>query len=286
VRVELIALKWTGVVLVAVAVVSIAQTVLTDRSSLLYRYLELHVQSLDRKLHRLFLQSQGRRIVAVQALALVVVLGTGLALGSVYPYFVLPLVAFGPVVYLDQLRRERLKGVETSVDGFVLTLANALKSTPSIGSALGYCLSLLRGPLEEEVALALKEMKVGTGLDEALLNMGARVESVQLDAALSGLLIGRKVGGDLVRILETTAETLREMNRLLGVVRSKTAEGKAQLWLLVTLPAGVLFVFDLVSDGYFAPLTRSAAGFTVIAVAVVLWVLSLVVARKVLAVDI
>jgi tight adherence protein B len=75
------------------------------------------------------------------------------------------------------------------------------------------------------------------------------------------------------------------MNRLMGVVRSKTAEGKAQLWLLVTLPVAVIFLFDLVSDGYFAPLTQSAAGFTVIIAAFVLWVSSLVLARKVLAVD-
>jgi tight adherence protein B len=285
VSLELFALKWTGIALVSVALVSVGQAVLGDRTSLLHRYLELYRASLDRRLHRLFLANQARRIVTIQSLVAVALVASGLAIGSVYPYFALPLVAFAPGLYLDQLRRQRLHEIETGMDGFVLTLANALKSTPSIGSALAYCLSLLRGPLEEEVALALKEMKVGTGLDEALLNLGGRVESVQLDAALSGLLIGRKVGGDLVRILETTAETLREMNRLLGVVRSKTAEGKAQLWLLVTLPVAVIFLFDLVSDGYFAPLTQSAAGFTVIVTAFVLWVSSLVLARKVLAVD-
>jgi tight adherence protein B len=285
VTIQLAALKWTGVVLATVAVVAVAHSIVGDRASLAQRYRAVYVNHLNRKLHRLFLPTRGQRIATIQLALTAVAIAAGLSLGSVYPYCAIPLVLVGPVFHLEQLRRERVRAVEVAMDGFVLALANALKSTPSIGSALAYCLTLLRGPLEEEVALALKEMKIGIGLDEALLNMGARVESVQMDAALSALLIGRKVGGDLVRILETTAGTLREMNRLTGVVRSKTAEGKAQLGLLVVLPLAVLFLFDMVSDGYFLPLTQSAAGFTVIAMAGGLWISSIVFARKVLAVD-
>ena len=57
------------------------------------------------------------------------------------------------------------------------------------------------------------------------------------------------------------------------------------LGLLVMLPIAVIFLFDIVSDGYFAPLTHSAAGFGVIGAAALFWVLSLLLARKVLSVD-
>jgi hypothetical protein len=81
--------------------------------------------------------------------------------------------------------------------------------------------------MRQEVDLALKEMKVGSTLDQALLHMAARVGSRQLDSALSSILIGRQVGGNLPRVLETTAGTLREMRRLEGVVRTKTAGARA-----------------------------------------------------------
>ncbi len=223
--------------------------------------------------------------VFVLTAAVAAVLALKFALGSPAMYFGLPLAIFGPALYIEHLRRQRVKTIEAAIDGFILALANALKSTPSIGSALGYTQTLLHGPLEEEIALALKEMRVGTDLDQALLNMAGRVQSMQLDATFSSLLIGRKVGGDLGKILETTAETLREMSRLQGVVRSKTAEGKAQLGLLVSLPVVILFLFDLVSDGYFLPLTQSAAGWMVIFVAFGLWLASLVLAKNVLSVD-
>jgi tight adherence protein B len=278
-------MKWGAVALLTGAVFALAFGVVGDRDSLAHRYFSRYVAFLERKLRNMFITRSGRHIAIGQAVALALVLALRFALASPGLYFGVPIVFFAPVLYIEHLRRQRLRQIEASMDGFILALANALKSTPSIGSAISYTLTLLHGPLEEEVALTLKEMRVGTGLDQALLNMAGRVQSMQLDATFSSLLIGRKVGGDLGKILETTAETLREMARLQGVVRSKTAEGKAQLGMLVVLPVIVLFLFDLVSDGYFAPLIHSATGWMVIGVAFALWMSSLVLARGVLAVD-
>ena len=108
----------------------------------------------------------------------------------------------------------------------MLSLANALKSTPSIGAAFQSVAPVLRDPMRQEVDLAIKEMKVGSTLDQALLHMAARVGSRQLDSALSSTDIGRQVGGNLPKVLESTSATLREMARLDGVIRTKTAEGK------------------------------------------------------------
>jgi tight adherence protein B len=128
-------------------------------------------------------------------------------------------------------------------------------------------------------------MRVGTTLEQALLNMSARIQSVELDATLTGLLIARQVGGELPKILETTASTLREMTRLQGVVRTKTAEGKVQLFVVALFPAGLLFGLDLLSPGYFDPLSNDPMGLVIVGICVVLWLVALVIARKVLAVD-
>ncbi len=69
-------------------------------------------------------------------------------------------------------------------------------------------------------------------------------------------------------------------------MRAKTAEGRAQLGVLAVFPALMLVLFDTVSPGYFTPLTESAIGYIILSIAGVLWIASLVVARKVLAVDV
>src|SRR4029078_11584582 len=95
--------------------------------------------------------------------------------------------------------------------------------------AFNSVVTVIDDPIRSEVDLALKEMKVGSTLDQALLHMASRVGSRQLHYALSSILIGRQVGGNLPKVLETTATTLREMKRLEGVVRTKTAQGTGTL---------------------------------------------------------
>ena len=148
------------------------------------------------------------------------------------------------------------------------------------------CSSDLQPPLSQEVELAVKEMRVGTTLDQALLRMAGRIGSRQLDSALSAIIIGRQIGGNLPKILATTAETLREMARLEGVIRSKTAEGKAQMWVLAIFPFLLLLALNAMKEGYFDPLTQSVAGYVVAILAAGFWIASIVVARKVLAVDV
>ena len=167
----------------------------------------------------------------------------------------------------------------------MLALANALKTTPSIGGAFGSVVNVIEDPIRSEVDLALKEMRVGSTLDMALLSMAARVGSRQLDSALSAILIGRQVGGNLPKVLETTANTLREMKRLEGVIRTKTADGRMQLWVIGAMPLIFILCFGTAWPGYFDPLTKSWTGYGIIAGVGVCWVSALVMARKILAVD-
>jgi len=278
--------KYLAILLVGGAVFLAVFTVGRNESSAVQRYFRMYCVSLERKLRNMFLTTRGDYIAFGQIAAVILVAGFGLSLSIAYWYLFIPIAALAPALYIEQMRRTRLARIEAKVDSFILTLANALKTTPSIGNALAYSESLIAAPMDQEIGLALKEMRVGMTVDQALLNMAARIRSPQLDATLAGILIGRQVGGDLPRILETTAETLREIARLQGVVRSKTAEGKAQLAVLAVFPALILVVFDLASPGYFAPLTTSIVGWIVMAVALGCWVMSLILARGVLAVDI
>jgi tight adherence protein B len=144
----------------------------------------------------------------------------------------------------------------------------------------------LQNPTRQEIERVVAEMRVGNTLEQSLVNMSARVGSRPMDSALSSVLVGLQVGGNLPVVLETTAATIREMNRLDGVVKSKTSEGRAQLWVLAIFPFAICGAFNWVTPGYFDILQRSFAGYAVIAVAMIFWVASLVVARKVLTVDI
>lgn len=247
--------------------------------------LEQYMAFLDRNIRVCFLRTSAAKIVRVQALVVLATLAAGVALGTPLALLAAGLACALPGLYLHLVRGKRTAAFNVEADDFVLALGNALKAVPSIGAALAAVVPILRDPVRQEINLVLGELRVGSSVDQALLDASARVESDAFDAAVCALLVGRRVGGDLPKILMTTAGTIREMNRLESLVRTKTAESRAQLWVLACFPIGIAAVFSVLSPQYFDPLQNSFAGQLILVITVALWISAIVVARALTKVD-
>jgi tight adherence protein B len=279
-------LKWSGIGILIFAIFIGTLQIVSDESGLPYRYWNRYIAMLERKLRSMFIFTPGKLIAVGQLAAMFVLVAANLTFDIPFWYAGILIIAVGPAVWIEKMRRERITLIEDQLDNFILALANALKTTPSIGSAFNSVVLVVEDPIRSEIDLAIKEMKVGSSLDQALLSMAARVGSRQLDSALSSILIGRQVGGNLPKVLETTAHTLREMKRLEGVIRTKTADGRMQMWVIAVMPLFFLVALNNIWPGYFNPLTQSITGYVLIIFVTSCWVGSLLVARKVLQVDI
>lgn len=272
-----------GALVLAMLVLALA--LFADETSFVWRYWNRYTSSLERRLRAQFIWTRGRNVALVQLGAIIALATASTIIAIPYVYIWLILLIIGPSMWIDRTHRQRVEKIEQQLDGFVLALANALKTTPSIGSALASTIPILSEPTREEVELTVKEMKVGSTLDQALLQMSARIGSRQVDSALSAVLIGRQVGGNLSRVLDQTANTLREMARLEGVVRTKTAEGKMQVIVLAVLPFALVTGLNFTWPGYFNALTNSIVGYFIAAACGIMWLVAIFLARKILNVD-
>lgn len=257
-----------------------------DPQSLPRRRWASYVKGLDDMCRFLFLDSDGKSIARGQLIAFGLVPVVSFILEEAILLALWPLILFIPYVVLRRRCRERVQHLEDLLDSWLLLLSNALKASPSLGEAVTNSAKLMRAPWSQELDLCLKEMKLGTPLDQAILNMSTRVGSTTVSSALATILVGRQTGGDLPRILEESAATLREMARLEGVVRTKTAEGKTQAYVLGAMPFVLIVAIYLVDENWLTPLSQTTVGYGIIAAAVVLWVLAILLARRVLAVDV
>ena len=278
-------LKWMGCGLLALGI-SVAASVLgTDPDALPRRWWARYVAHLERRLHELFRRPRGSAIASAQLAGIVLSIGAGVA-GAPGWYAGVAASALGPLWHLAKLKRERMAKLDAQVEPFATALANALKTTPSIGNALAVLGPIVEAPMQEELNLVLKELRVGSTLEQSLHDMATRAGSVELEAALSAILVGRQVGGNLPEILDTTARSLRESARLGGVVRTKTASGRTQLVVLSLAPLVVLVGFEIMKPGYFQPLGESGTGWALSMIIAGLWIFGIVLARKVMQVDI
>jgi tight adherence protein B len=195
-------------------------------------------------------------------------------------------LVFSPNIWLWRARAKRSERLEEQLDAWLTALTNALQANPSLGDAIASTIGLMDPPMRDEVELTIKENALGMPLDDALERAAVRSGSRVFRAAITTLKIARNTGGNLPQTLKTASETLREMARLEGVVRTKTADGRAQAIAISALPAPVYFGIEYMMPGYYDPMRNSLVGQGIFVAVGVLWVGAALLSHKILAVDI
>jgi tight adherence protein B len=247
--------------------------------------LRAYANGLDQKLAFLRSTLRGSRILVLQ-ICLSMGFGAGALLAAWPLALFLPALVVAPRLLIERRVARRVARLEEQIEPWLNAIANALKASPSLGEALASTTSLMQAPMSEEIDLLVKEYEFGTPLDRALDNLTARVASSTLSSAVLALKVARRTGGDLPEMLESAAASLRELARLEGVVRTKTAEGKAQAFVIGLLPAPLVLGVHAMDPRFFAPLAQGFLGKLVIVAAATLWAAAILMARKILAVDV
>lgn len=279
-------LGYAGMFLAVLGGVAVVTLLATDPESVVRKNYGEYVNTLEQQCRFLLLNRTGASIAKLQIIAILLVPPFSFLFDDAIYLFLIPPIALAPYYVLKSRCAERVQRLEEQLDSWLLMLSNALKATPSLGEAISNSAKLMRPPMSQELDLALKENKLGTPLDQAILNMSARIGSQSVSSALATILVGRQTGGDLPRILEESAATLREMARLEGVVRAKTAEGKTQAYVLGVIPFVLIGAIHMVDEHWLEPLGSSSLGFIIIGLAAILWVAAIFLARRILAVDV
>jgi tight adherence protein B len=279
------ALKVAAAALLGVAVFLAVLASVLDEQGPLARAFRRYASYLDGLLRGLFVAASGARVATLQLGGLAATVALVLLLDLDYWYAWVLGAVLGPGLYLERKKRRRKQELEKQLDAFVLSLANALKSIPSVNAAFQSVAETSSSPIKEEIELCIREMRIGCTLDEALLHMAARVGSARLDSVLAAVILGRQIGGNLPRVLESTASSIREISRLEGVLRTKTSEAKMQLYVIGAAPFVLVLALSQMSPGYFDPLQQSPLGYAIGLGAIGSWLLALYLARQVLSVS-
>lgn len=226
---------------------------------------------LDSHASFLRMRRSGTDIARMQCVALCALAIAGSARWSVAVLAPMGIVVIGPPLLLRRRHARRVSEIERQLDTWLLMLANALRSTPSVGEAVISTAALVPTPFREEIDLVIKEVRLGAPLDRALAAFAARVNSVVLSGALMMIVVARQTGGDLAATLERAAGALRESARLEGVLRSKTAEGRGQVVVLALVPFVLCILITALDPSWFDPMLASGLGRAILGGCALAW---------------
>jgi tight adherence protein B len=219
-----------------------------------------YVANIDAQQKSMFQNPTGAKIGWTQVAIIFVLFAVYGVLPEDFLFLVAAGVAIAPPISIRAEVKKRRAKIDDQAHGFALALANALKATASIGDAMRGATDVTPAPLKQELQTVLRQVGVGSTMEEALLALSTRVQSTALDVVVSALLIGRQTGGDLPRILEGTASSLRDLKRLEGLTDKVTRSAKQSLAVSATVTAGIAIMLPRMFPGFLDPLRTTLKG--------------------------
>ncbi|MFN7132966.1 MAG: type II secretion system F family protein, partial [Myxococcales bacterium] len=156
--------------------------------------------------------------------------------GGMMAFFGAILGFLAPMLLIKYYRKRRISKFNVQLVDALQAMANAFKAGLTFPQAIEHISRESMPPLQQEFSLFVKEIKLGVPLEEALINMGKRVGSEDLDLVVVATNISRQLGGNMAEMFETISATIRERFRLEGKIDAITSQGRMQGWIVAALP--------------------------------------------------
>ena len=138
-----------------------------------------------------------------------------------------------PIGYLFYRRSQRQKRINEQLSDMIDELARAAKT----GRSLTHCFidvsEKTPAPLGNELKESSRRLQMGVSMKDALDGLFERTGVTSLNILSMTLIVHQETGGDLVKVLERLARTIRDRMLFLGRLRTATAGSRATAVLMI-----------------------------------------------------
>jgi tight adherence protein B len=169
-----------------------------------------------------------------------------------------------PLLHLLRRRGSRRRRFEEQFPEALDLLSRALRAGHAFQSALGMVAEELPDPVGTEFRKTFEQQNFGLPLTDALNELAARTQLLDVRFFVTAVTIQRETGGNLSEILDNLAEVVRERFKLLRQVRVHTAHGRFTGYVLLGLPAALGIVLMFVSPDHMNTLFGHPLGRTML----------------------
>ena len=183
---------------------------------------------------------------------------------------------------LSRRRSQRIRRFETEFPEALDLMCRALRAGHAFATAVKLVGEEVPEPLGRDFRILFDEMNYGVPVPEALARLAQRVPLPDVSYFVVAVLIQREAGGNLAELLENISSIVRARLKLLGDVRTLSAEGRMSAKILTVLPFAVAVVVNLLNPKFMAVLWTDSTGQTVIGVALLMMCLGILWMRKVI----
>jgi len=145
---------------------------------------------------------------------------------------------------IDGIIRKRKEALDIQLIEFITNIIIMLKAGKEIRQIFKESLAYIKKPLSSYLKILVSELELNISMDNALDNFAINTESKEVVLFSNAIKINRKIGGDLLFILENIIKTLRENLKIRSSIKTQTAQSKFSGNFISLFPlAGFIFMY-------------------------------------------
>ncbi|MCU7696904.1 type II secretion system F family protein [Acinetobacter sp. AYS6] len=191
-----------------------------------------------------------------------------------------------PFLLIKRFKKIQVEKMEQQLPDALMLISGGLKSGASLSTALFQLTNECLPPLKNEIALIIKEQKVGLPLNDALFNFQQRMPINAVILMTTSIRIALETGGELAETLTKAAETLRQINQSEGKIKALTAQGKMQAWVVGLMPIALILVLSQMEPEAMDKLWSTPAGWIALAGIAIFELMGMIVIKKIVNIDV
>ncbi len=184
------------------------------------------------------------------------------------------------------IRKRRFKKFEQQLPEALLAIASSLQSGASLPMAFESLVTEQPQPLNQEFELLMRQTRIGVDMETGLSNMEKRLPIPDFIIIVSAIKISREVGGNLIEVMETLAQTLRRKATMEGKIESLTSQGRLQGKVMTGLPILLGVVLMQIEPEAMSKLFTTPIGWGTLAIIVVMEFLGYMTIQKITSIDV
>lgn len=189
-------------------------------------------------------------------------------------------------IYIFIIEKKNKKLIEDQMLRAIIIMNNAFKSGKSTLQAVEIASKELKEPINHEFEKMYKDMKYGLSVDTVFERFAKRIDIEEARYVSSSLTILNKTGGNIVKVFSSIEKTLFDKKKLKEELRNLTVSSNMIRKVLFVVPIVFIALITLLDPNYFQPLFSSPLGYMIIALIVLMFIVYVLVLRRVMKVKV
>src|SRR5256885_2088443 len=190
------------------------------------------------------------------------------------------LVGAIPIAYVRHMRNKRLRKFEDQLPDAIDLFTRTMRSGHNIHSGLETIAAETADPVRMEFKKLMEQLALGAPLETALHDLGDRIPIIDLKFFITGLVLQRQTGANMVAVLENLSLLVRERLNMSAKMKAHTAQQRFSAALLCGLPFVVGLGFWFLKPEYIHLLYSDPIGSKFLTYAIISEIVGILVIRK------